>query len=91
MNAETEMNTADGLGADPVDLKAQREGESLADYDERRADENEEDVERYRTALESIAAMVPTEDEWRSAADFMEATADIVACAGIVAPAHYED
>lgn len=42
-------------------------------------------------ALAEIAAMLPREDEWRSAADFMEATAAILDRHGVERPEHYTD
>ena len=43
----------------------------------------------HTAVLERIAAMVPTRDEWDSAAGFMEAVASILDGAGIERPAHY--
>ena len=40
-------------------------------------------------AAHKIAAALPREDEWRSAADFMEYAASVLDAAGIKRPDHY--
>lgn len=40
-------------------------------------------------AAERIAAQVPREDEWDSAADFMEHAAETLDIYGVARPAHY--
>lgn len=42
-------------------------------------------------ALTEIAGGVPRDDEWRSAASFMEYVAEILEHAGVNRPAHYEN
>lgn len=63
-----------------------------AEADEKRyASEPEvSEAEKHRSALETIAGGVPTEDEWCSAADFMEVVATTLEWAGIVRPEHYQ-
>lgn len=46
---------------------------------------------RSATAAEAIAFLLPTEDEWDSAADFMEQAAALLDFWGVVRPAHYSD
>lgn len=41
--------------------------------------------------LDYVAAEVPTQDEWRSAADFMETTATRLDHLGIERPEHYAE
>jgi len=51
------------------------------------ADETEPPV----SALAEIAAMLPTEDEWRNAADFMEAVAGVLDRHNVERPEHYPE
>jgi hypothetical protein len=44
-----------------------------------------------RAVLAEIARGIPKEDEWRSAADFMERTADNLDWGSVARPEHYEE
>ena len=102
MNAETEMQTSDGLGADPDPL-----AQLAADvgYSDDTDDPNQGSMEAlidYKNALEdrcrqlegllaAIAGKLPTDDEWRPAADFTEAVASMLDAHAIERPEHYSD
>ena len=50
-----------------------------------------EDHERLQRLVESIAMGVPTADEWRSAADFMDSVARLLGDSNIERPDHYPE
>lgn len=101
MRIEDVMNTSDGLGADPGDPIAQ----IAADCGYSATDDETGSIETlidYKNALEdrlrgalntlaSIAAGVPVEDEWDSAADFMEAVAVELDRGEFKRPEHYTE
>lgn len=51
----------------------------------------EDALRRATDTLREIASGVPKDDEWRSAADFMEATAATLDRGGVERPERYED
>lgn len=89
-----DMSTSDGLGGDEADSRdaAIVGGRIRLDL----GGENylwltPSDVLRRVSALNNIAAKLPTDDEWDSAADFMEEAAAAVEWAGVERPAHYPE
>lgn len=76
-----EMSTSDGLGSDP-----QRDEDNQAMLDAGRRSDNEL---RFVKALGDIAEGVPREEEWASAAGFMEYVAGVLDQHGIARPQVY--
>lgn len=78
-----DMDTTDGLGAD----EDARDRQIAAGTDPMSVEE----PSKWEGVLANIASGVPTEDEWRSAADYMEFVAEVLTDAGVPRPEHYAD